>query len=90
MSKKEYNAAPLPRKLAEVVELLTIQLVLQHVGITVNEIRKKLHSMSGVDISESIICQFLHDFPRQNQAHTCSFSGMKFCGKHVQGRHVHL
>ena len=34
MSEKGYNAATLPRKLTEVVELLILQLVLQHVGIT--------------------------------------------------------
>ena len=67
VSKKGYNAATLPHKLTEVVELLILQLVLQHVGITLTEIRKELHNMSGVDLSESTICQFLHkhNFSRQ-------------------------
>ena len=67
VSKKEYNAATLPRKLTEVVELLILQLVLQHIGITLTEIRKELYDMSGVDLSESTICQFLHKhkFSRQ-------------------------
>ena len=67
VSKKLYNAATLPRKLTEVVELLILQLVLQHVGITLIEIRKELHDVSGVDLSESTICQFLHkhNFSRQ-------------------------
>ena len=69
VSKKEYNAAnlPLPRKLTGVVELLIMQLVLQHVGITLTEIRKEVHYMSGVDLSVSTICQFLrkHNFSRQ-------------------------
>ena len=57
MSKTKYNAANLPRKLTEVVELLILQLVLQHVGITLTEIRKELLYMSGVGLSASTICQ---------------------------------
>ena len=57
----------LPSKLTEVVELLIMQLVLQYVGITLTEIRKEVHYMSGVDLSVSTICQFLrkHNFSRQ-------------------------
>ena len=67
VSKKEYNAASLPRKITKVVELLILQLVLQHVGITLTEIRKELLYMSGVDLSASTICQYLHkhNFSRQ-------------------------
>lgn len=67
VSKKEYNAASLPRKLTEVVELLIMQLVLQNVGITLTEIRKEILYMSGVDLSLSTICKFLqkHKFSRQ-------------------------
>lgn len=50
VSKKGLNVATLPRKLTGVVELLIMQLVLQHVGVTLTERRKELHYMSGVDL----------------------------------------
>ena len=45
MCRNEYNAATLPRKLTRVVELLIVQLVVQHVGITLTETRKEVHYM---------------------------------------------
>ena len=67
VSKKKYNAANLPRKLTDFIQLLIIQLVIQHVGINLTDIRRELLYLSGVDLSESTICQFLykHNFSRQ-------------------------
>ena len=67
VSKKKFNATNLPRKLTDFIQLLILQLVLQHVGINLTEIRRELLYLSGVDLSESTICQFLHkhNFSRQ-------------------------
>lgn len=42
------------------VQILILQLVLQHVGITLPEIRNEVCEVTGVDLAESTICQLLH------------------------------
>ena len=67
VSKEKYNAANLPRKLTDLIQLFILQLVLQHVGINLTEIRRELLYMSGVDLSESTVCQFLHKYNYSRQ-----------------------
>ena len=67
VSKKEYNKSHLPRKLTETVKYYVIQLILQHPGIYLREIKAELQEILAVDLSESAIRGFLrsHGFSRQ-------------------------
>ena len=67
VSKKEYDKSRLPRKLTETVKYYIIQLILQHPGIYLREIKAELQEILAVDLSESAICGFLrsHGFSRQ-------------------------
>ena len=44
-----------------------MQILLQHLGTTLTEIRKELHDISGVALSAPTSCKFLckHNFSRQ-------------------------
>ena len=67
VTKREYPKECLPRKLTEPVQLYILHLVLSKPGIYLHELQKQVFEVTGVELSESSICKFLHDsnFSRQ-------------------------
>ena len=65
MSKKQYDATNLARKLTDTVQLI---LILEHPGIRLHEIQDEVEYITGSYLQVSTICQFLHrsGFSRQN------------------------
>ena len=74
VDKKMYNVDNLPRKLNDIMQLIILQLVLDRPGILLREIQVEVKEVTGVDLAESTICQFLHtqNFSRQKMRITAT------------------
>ena len=68
MSKKQYDATNLARKLTVTVQLILLQVILEHPRIRLHEIQDEVEYVTGSYLQVSTICQFLHrsGFSRQN------------------------
>ena len=67
VTKRGYPKECLPRILTEPVQLYILHLVRSKPGIYLHEMQKQVLELTGVELSESSICKFLHDskFSRQ-------------------------
>ena len=67
VSKKQYDATNLARKLTDTVQLVLIQVILDYPGIKLHEIQHEIEYLTGSYLEISTICQFLHKngFSRQ-------------------------
>ena len=61
VTKRGYPKECLPRKLTEPVQLYILLLVLSKPGIYLHEMQKQVLELTGVELSESSICKFLHE-----------------------------
>ena len=68
VSKKQYDATNLARKLTVTVQLILLQVILEHPRIRLHEIQDEVEYVTGSYLQVSTICQFLHrsGFSRQN------------------------
>ena len=67
VDKKQYNTANLPRKLTDQVQFFIMHTVLDKPGIMLVEIQKEVMQVMNVELAQSTICQFLHNYKFSRQ-----------------------
>ena len=60
VSKRKYDKSGLTCKLTDVVQFFILQLVIQHPGILLREIKAEVCRVLSIEVEESIVCKFLN------------------------------